>query len=80
MTARHTFHHQMMAAYTNYTKQTVYRKDKCNVIEYDCTGFRIKTSSSDSWGQEVAACMCVFSPTQPLQWVIWGLHSIYKPS
>ena len=23
-----------MAAYINYTKQTAYRKDKCNVIEY----------------------------------------------
>ena len=31
----------------------------------------IKMSSSESWGQNYAACMHVFRPTQPLQWVIY---------
>ena len=28
---------------------------------------KIKTSGSESQGQEEAACMCVFRPMQPLQ-------------
>ena len=32
---------------------------------------KIKTSGSESRGQEEAACMRVFRPTRPLQWVIY---------
>ena len=31
----------------------------------------IKMSSSESQGQEEAACTCVFRPKRPLQWVIY---------
>ena len=36
--------------------------------------FIIKMSGSESWGQEEAACMHVFRPMQPLQWVIYMYH------
>ena len=36
----------------------------------------IKTHDSESQGQEEAACMHVFKPTQPLQWF---MQEMYKP-
>ena len=41
----------------------------CTVHTYVCTF--IKTHSGESWGQEEAACMHIFKPTWPLQWVIY---------
>ena len=42
----------------------------------------IKTHGSESRGQEEAACMRVFWPTRPLQWVIYtdGSSKILKRS
>ena len=31
-----------------------------------------KASGSESWGQGKAACMHVFMPMQPLQWVVYA--------
>ena len=41
---------------------------------------KIKTHGSESRGQEEAACMRVFWPTRPLQWVIYtdGSSKILK--
>ena len=58
-------------------------KSEMVLLQYDdvySTKWCIKTHGSESWGQEEAACMRVFWPTQPLQWVIYtdGSSKILK--
>ena len=40
-------------------------------IQRNMDMMHIKTSGSESWGQEKAACIRIFRPMWPLQWVIY---------